>query len=308
LRDRLIPSSGGTGAKPPKNPAILGFPQDLFVETTNFCNAACVMCPREKLTRPLGEMKRELYERIVDECVRHREFRFLTLFGFGESLLDPGLINRIRYAKGKNVGVVRCSTNAHLLTTEFSKELILSGLDRLKISFYGTNKEEYESVHRRLNFEESSRNIKNLLLLKRRLKKSNPSVSIQYLIDTRRGPAMNAFLSLKFYLQWIRHLRIQYAFLHNFVTGREYNKTVYSGNGMKCQMIYRNRMHVLWNGDVTPCTYDFNGEMVLGNICRASINDIWSGEGYHRFRRAHTVRDFKNYPMCAKCDIWSALR
>ena len=45
----------------------LDFPPEVWIENTNCCNARCVMCPRDKHTRPLGFMKFELFAKLVDE-------------------------------------------------------------------------------------------------------------------------------------------------------------------------------------------------------------------------------------------------
>ena len=40
---------------------------EVRIETTNACNAACVMCPREKMDRLEGAMSMDLFRRIVSE-------------------------------------------------------------------------------------------------------------------------------------------------------------------------------------------------------------------------------------------------
>ena len=49
------------------------YPPEVWIENTNCCNASCVMCPRDKLTRKLGFMPFELFTKLVDEIVTFPE-------------------------------------------------------------------------------------------------------------------------------------------------------------------------------------------------------------------------------------------
>ena len=40
---------------------------EIRIETTNICNAHCIMCPREKLDREKGTMSIDLFKKIIDE-------------------------------------------------------------------------------------------------------------------------------------------------------------------------------------------------------------------------------------------------
>jgi radical SAM protein with 4Fe4S-binding SPASM domain len=281
------------------------FPKAIYVEITNYCDAVCIMCPRDKLTRSLGFMGEELYKKIINECAIHKEFKWLTLHGFGESLLDKNFVKKIKYAKEKNIPITRVCTTASLLTEDVGKELILSGLDHLKISFFGTTKKEYESTHRNLIFERSINNIRRFLKLKKELRTKKPYVKINYLIDPRKSILKNIYLCLKFYIQWTSYLKVDYSILHNFGVGRDYNKVHYKGDVIKCHYPFRNQIHILWNGDICPCPWDYDGSIKFGNIYESSIKDIWLGSEYQRFRTAHKNKDFNDYPMCERCDIWA---
>lgn len=57
---------------------------------------------------------------------------------------------------------------------------------------------------------------------------------------------------------------------------------------------------ILWNGDFTICCEDYDGELVLGNVTKTSIMDIWMGEKAQRIRK-----NFNRYiitePYCQLC-------
>ena len=269
------------------------FPIQVRIENTNLCNAYCTICPREKLTRGRGTMGLSLYKRIVKELAEGGT-KELHLQGYGEPFVDREIVEKIRLAKEAGIPYTFMVTNASFLNEETSRELLASGLDKLKISFYGLNKTEYESVHRGLNFEEVKGNVERLLLLKKKLKRKTPVISLKYIGSFRR------FFS--FILEWGFRARVSYARLHNYGYGRRFNNPKKNRKNRACPIVARPIMQVLWDGTVVPCCYDFDGRIFLGDLSRQSVKDIWNGERYRSFREIHGKRDYEKIPTCFNCD------
>ncbi len=100
------------------------------IEITTFCNLRCRHCARSIL-RPTEEMmSSDLFEKLLDRLPS--AYR-VTLVGLGEPLLHPQLSKLISIAKasGRRVGMV---TNAQLLTTQRSAEILDAGLDSIAFS------------------------------------------------------------------------------------------------------------------------------------------------------------------------------
>jgi hypothetical protein len=121
----------------------LPLPSVLMIENTNHCNAECVMCPRDTLSRKPGFMDFGLFEKIIKEVSSVRRKPVTHLHGFGEPLLDKLLAERIQLAKACGIDRTYIVTNASLLFPEISRKIISAGLDKMKISFYGTDEESY---------------------------------------------------------------------------------------------------------------------------------------------------------------------
>ena len=83
----------------------LPLPTVLMIENTNHCNAECVMCPRDTLSRKRGFMDFGLFEKIIKEASSEKRKPVTHLHGFGEPLLDKLLPDRIQLAK--NCGITR---------------------------------------------------------------------------------------------------------------------------------------------------------------------------------------------------------
>ncbi|MFC1852405.1 SPASM domain-containing protein [candidate division CSSED10-310 bacterium] len=71
-----------------------------------------------------------------------------------------------------------------------------------------------------------------------------------------------------------------------------------------CRSVWTDQMlHVLFNGDIIPCCMDWSREIVLGNVCQQSIEEIWTGERYTRFRNivSGDIPCPNNF-ICKKCE------
>ena len=136
---------------------------EIRIETTNICNAHCIMCPREKLDREKGTMSIDLFKKIIDE-VKDYGVESVFLGGFGEALLDPYMVERVRYVKQYGMHSY-CISNASLFNKKLSEQLMTAGLDGVRFSFHGMSKDVYEKVHVGLKFSESKKNIMHVINL-----------------------------------------------------------------------------------------------------------------------------------------------
>lgn len=269
------------------------FPLQIRIENTNYCNARCIICPREKLTRPMGTMGFEFFKSLVNQAVQGRT-QEVHLEGYGEPFLDDLICDKITYAKQSGIPHTLLVTNASLLSEKVSLTLLNSGLDKLKISFYGTNSREYEKVHQLLSYAEVKKNINLLLQLKHKLKKNRPVVVLKYIGPLWRFPM--------FLIQWGTKSTVSYARLHNYVNARQYNQPKTEKENRMCPMVSSPIMQVLWDGRVVPCCYDFNGKIILGDLNTQSIEQVWNSVQYQEFRSNHEKRDFQKLPFCYTCD------
>ncbi len=266
------------------------FPTQIRLENTNACNAHCTICPRELLSRRKGFMDRDLFEHILEQLCGRRIEKF-TIQGYGEPLLDKNFCHFVRRVKRELDCPTFTVSNGSVITPELAEEMVASGLDKIKISFYGTNKREYEAIHRRLSYEKTVRGIEALVAAKR-ASSSRMVIRLQYIGKWWKF--------LPFAWQWGTKVRIGYNTLHNYGDGREYNRP--RGNPKPCPILREPILQILWTGEVVPCCYDFDGKMVLGDLRKQTIGEIWRGERYRAIRAAHITGDFREWPVCVTCD------
>ena len=56
---------------------------------------------------------------------------------------------------------------------------------------------------------------------------------------------------------------------------------------------------VLANGDVTPCCTFYGTKLIIGNIHKQTLQEIWDGEKIKEFRKQIIFKEFN--PICKKC-------
>lgn len=117
----------------------------LYIEPTNQCNLNCRTCIRNVWDEPMGKMSEAVFARIIEGLRSFSPPPKVFFGGFGEPLFHPGIVDMVARAKQLNASV-ELITNATLLTSDLSKELITAGLDVLWVSIDGATPESYADI------------------------------------------------------------------------------------------------------------------------------------------------------------------
>lgn len=268
-------------------------------EVTDHCNAICIMCPRDKHEdgRPHGIMDLEKYKRSIDEVVSLGATR-VVLQGFGEPLIDKTLEQKIAYAKKFNLNTYTI-TNGSLITRARAKALIEAGLDEMRVSFYGMSPETYNVVMERLDYHLATKNLLGFLEERAALGLKKPKLELSYLVMKENESDVDAFKEF-----WEpRADAIEIWKPHNYGDGRSYRER-HEAVEIKatCGRPENGPLQIQWNGEIVPCCYDYNNQIVLGNAFESPVLDILNGEKYRLLRLSHRMKEFKLFPYCDQCD------
>jgi len=268
-------------------------------EVTDHCNAECIMCPRDihKSGREHGIMTFDNYKRSLDEVIE-LGCQQIVLTGFGEPLVDKRLEKKVEYAKGRGLRTYIIS-NGSLLTKKRATNLIQAGLDELRISFYGMRKETYETVMVGLKFDVTMKNLLGFLELREELGFKRPRLELNWLELPENAGDTEAFQEY-----WEpRADAIEIWKPHNFGDGRSYRER-FDEVALKntCGRPENGPLQIQWNGEVIPCCYDYNNQIVLGNAFEQPVLEILNGEKYELLRLAHREKKFALFPFCNQCD------
>lgn len=282
------------------------WPSVVLIENTNCCNAQCVMCPRDTLTRKRGFMEFTLFEKIMNELAGASRKPVVHLHGFGEPLLDALLPEKIKLAKTCGIKHTYIVTNASLLFPETSRKIINAGLDRMKISFYGTDEDSYRATMGRLDFKTTIENIKAFVRIRKELNKRTPKLILQYIPQEENGAKTEEFQSLwRFILDKNAGDCLNISSLDNFGGGKSYNVV---GKKIVSVCFYPwSALSVLWDGRAVICCIDYNGVQGVGDLNFQSIMEIWNGPELSAIRRNFGKLDYSGFPTCLRCD-WVSRR
>lgn len=252
---------------PPKQPSTV------FIEVTNRCAYACRMCPRETMTRPLGDMTWFTFTKTIDQMV-DAGIRTANLYLYGEPLLNKHILSMITYAKEKRRHLL-LETTGWNLNSMSSRLLIESELDEIYFSVHGPTAETYKAAHGIDGFEKVVENIREFIRIKEEIGSDTPRITIQSaLMETNkdvRNDIMDVFGHDVHYsltnCTYNPHVN-----LHDL----RVNKTEYSRK-VPCAEIY-NQLVVSWDGKIAPCCNDMNFSLELGNIYDTTLKDAFNSK------------------------------
>ncbi len=281
----------------------------IFFETTDFCNARCVMCGAKFMKRTRQVMPMDVYQTAVEQFAQAKGHS-LMLSGFGEPLLDPHIVERVAMAKRfSTIRMIGFSTNGSLLTGEKYRALADAGLTNLNISIDGFNKQTYEKIRAGLSFEILGKNISEILkahqAMGRPIQISVTSFTWENKEDLTNSPLYNDLINadIKPGLKW----RVDnWGGLISGLSGDIHLMMTRRYHG-PCALLYHSQVLVLPDGRVTPChCRDLEGSLCIGDIKEATLSDIWCGSKLEELRAEQAAGQFRR--PCDRCSASMPLR
>lgn len=272
-------------------------PRWIAIEVTTKCNLLCKMCDRNNLDRGFGNLDFEVYKKIVDEISKFETIQTVNLQGFGEPLIYPEYIEAVAYSKRKEISNIALNTNGTLLDEKMIKELVKAGIDTISISLDAFTKETYDIVRPNSDFEMVVRNIKNLLRYKLQNNLKKPRVQLTFVDQKKNHHELKGFV--EYWIEKVDGIYSQREYHHFKLVDRS---TIKERKRIPCPHLWRS-MVIYWNGQVTVCPMDDNGDLVVGNIYGNSLREIWYGKKFEAIRRLH-LKDRYEGLVCSGCDYW----
>lgn len=266
-----------------KKEIVNPLPVRLWIETSLCCNLRCPMCPNKDL--PPSEktvMKPETFRKIIDEA---KDFaNDIYLHHRGEPLTNPDFVEMLSYAKKAGLKT-RFHTNGTLLTREKADQLLSIGPNLVSFSVDGFDRETYEKVRAGASFEKTIENIRYFAGQKKKLGLDLPYIVIEKIrFKNASAPAADSqAVTLR--------KELLDGGVDEIIEKEEY---VWAGDNKGIPLPPRTcscctfpwyAMVICSDGTVTPCPQDFFARMVMGNVTKQSLREIWNGPAYRELRR-----------------------
>ena len=276
-----------SGSNIDKYANLIDFPRYIDVELTNTCNLQCIMCPtgRNVSTRPKGFMSHGTFNKILRECCRHRcHIRFVR---WGEPLLHPELTKFIGAVKGNGL-MCHINTNGMFIDDEFITRIIRMKLDSIKFSFQGVTKDEYQKYRKGAEGERLILNIKRLYDF--RGQKKLPYIIVGSTVAQHIPNDIKRFKSKM----------SEMADEVNIGTTSNIINPGYSNRTPRCPEMF-DKLSVNWDGTVTACCSDWNNTLLVGDLNKSTLYDIWRGDAIDHYRRMIVKNRHSGLDPCKAC-------
>lgn len=292
-----------------KNPVIYN------IETTNACNMKCEMCPRTTMmTRPVETMNKSTFLSIIeqikpfsvetwekweyfaeqkygiskDEMNENHFFLYIIpkviqLHGYGDPLLDKNMDKHVKALSDKGI-YSYFSCNPSNINIKRTMKMFECGLDYIKYSIESVDDEVHKKIRGNASdFTEGYNKILQLLELK---KKNNYKTTIVItMLDLNRAGQLKEFKKLK---EYFAGLDVYIYFKSE--DQQWYRQDYHSTSSIHWKEICKHpwmSMTIKSNGETATCMEDFNNEIILGDVHKESLYDIWNGEKYAQLRKDH---------------------
>ncbi|PKN51627.1 MAG: hypothetical protein CVU55_11865 [Deltaproteobacteria bacterium HGW-Deltaproteobacteria-13] len=300
------------------------------IETTNACNMKCKMCPRTTMmTRQVKTMNKETFINLVDQIepfskskwgewekfieseygiksgdISENHFftyiipKVLQLHGYGDPLLDKNMPEYIRILSERNIPSY-FSCNPANIDIKKTAQIFENGLDYIKYSIESVDDKRHKDIRGEAsNFSDSYNKIIELLKIKE--KKGYKTTIIITMLNLNRVDQMEDFELLK------KKFAGQNVYTYLKSEDQQWYRKDYHGT---CSIHWSEFCKHPWmsmtiksNGDAVMCMEDFNNEIILGNVKKQSLYEIWNGEAYKIFREDH-FNLTKGIKCTEQCDM-----
>ena len=281
------------------------YPLHLDIGITNVCNLKCTFCARtvkvENGTfRKAKHMELDLFKKIVDDAVELGTYS-INLNLLNEPLTNPNLIEMIKYAKEKGIVDIHFHSHGGLLTEQIALELLDSGLDKIFFSIDSPYKEKYNKVRVLSDFDDVMINVKRFKELRDNRGQLSPLIRVSMIMlpgvtDMELIDAKNLFL------QYADYIGFQEYVDPNMDAGKDKIYPDGYESNFVCQQPFT-RLSIIEDGRVSPCCMDYNQELIVGDLTKQSLKEIWESDELVHFRKIQKEGKFYTIPTCAGCDM-----
>jgi len=280
------------------------YPLHLDIATTNVCNLACTFCARtvrveDGRWRESKHMDLELFKKIIDEAVELGTYS-INLNLLNEPLLNPKNTEMIKYAKMKGIVDVHFHTHGGLLNGKKSEELLNSGLDKLFVSIDSPYKEKYNKIRVYADFDDVMENLKKFKELRDKRGQLGPLIRISMIqfpdvTEKELNDAKNLFLE---YADYVGFQGYADPFLK---IGKNIKYPSNYTSKFVCHQPFT-RLAILEDGRVSPCCVDYDQELIVGDLTKQSLKEVWESAELNKIREIQRDGKFYKLSTCANCE------
>jgi len=277
------------------------------IEVNGGCNYTCQMCPQTNPGRHKGflkQMKLDEFENYVIQCV-DKGVKVVNLEGSGEATLVRKLPEYIKILTKHNV-LSYIFSNGFKFKGDFMKQCVDEGLNRIRFSIIGYDKDKYKEWMNRDAFEFVK---KNAITAQEYITQTNgvTEISSYHLITDNKQLDFEIEQYKKNWIEPTNSLAEIWK-MHNW-SGVYENPNQRKGTIKTCGRPFAPEITIRAGGldgktgAVHPCCQVLgrDEEAVLGHLSENTFDEVWNGVEYQKLREGHISGDYPSY--CKGCDF-----
>lgn len=271
-------------------------PSVVALESSNDCQASCIMCHRGKLERPKHSMSLTVFKKTIQDAKKNK-VKTIQLSFYGEPLLDPEFIFKLGYVREHlpNATVV-FNTNGAALSNKLIDAILRNGVNEIRFSIEGNNAKEYESVRKGLSH---TKLIDNISKLRAARDASSSKLKIMVWALNLESFPISEDSFRAFWIQYADHVHI-----------RNENKIVLKKKEKLFQRLAPcpkpfSYAVVLTDGRITICDTDWYGKHTYGSINEDTMKKLWFFKRMIAFRLLHLLGLKNTLKACKGCSYKS---
>ena len=287
---------------------VTDYPLFLHLDMNQECNYKCPHCiignPEEVKEQYEGEyMNFDEYKMIIDEAAEHG-CPSMSPQGNNEPFLIKKMHEYIYYASKKGIMDIMLNCNGSAITKKKAKQILDSGLTRMRFSLDAFSQETYEKV--RVGSIPLKRVIKNIETFLNEKEKNNyklPIVGVSFCKLSQNEHEIEPFFD--FWKDRVDIVTFQ-RFVPPLPNVEKYSKYYCSDQFVnvepdKFNCIQPFQRIVIRNKSITPCCTTFNKNLTLGTIDKMTVREAWHSKKMNDLREIHRTGDYKSNTTCKKC-------
>jgi radical SAM protein with 4Fe4S-binding SPASM domain len=253
------------------NGKSLPLPTEIEISESGTCNRSCSFCPRSAKTFEDKKefISNELHEKLCRELKELNYKGTIRYSGFVEPMLDKNIFNLIsmvrNYLPESNIEMV---TNGDPLNLKRLKKLFESGLNKILISSYDGKEESQKledlCISANLNEEQ--------YIVRHRYYSEEEDFGIT--LSNRSGLMVDA----EFKIDALKEPLKNPCYIPSYTFFLDYQ------------------------GDVLMCPHDWGKKVILGDLNKEKLKDIWFSKRFMGIRKMLNKSN-RNFTPCNVCDV-----
>ena len=288
------------------------FPKQIVIENTSYCNYECIHCSHREMLRPHNTMKKETYNKIVEEIGKKAPFTEIWPTFYGEAfIMGDELWDRLDYTDKVGCKNIVLNSNGSLLRKNNNIDKILkSPLKRFILSLDGFKKETFEKIRAKGKYDEVYPAVVDLCK-ERKIRKERgeqvPSITAQFSVmkeNASEAEDYRAFWNAQGAEVKVRPMQ------EWGTTGSVRTATIDHSSAFRISCPWANNsMAIHQDGKVVTCPIDYEGLFSVGNVSVGNIEDLSVEEAWKKLgeqsRKFHKNHDWESVPeICKGCGDW----